>query len=72
MGSLISSEARIIFSFSIIQRESVIVTKKLLNVSATSDSLDTIFPSSTNVIRDFDELLSEIKGLTVFQNFCCL
>ena len=47
----------------------MIVTKKLLNVSATSDSFDTTFPFSTNVIRDFDELLSEIKGLTVFQNF---
>ena len=69
IGSLISSEGRIISSLSTIPRESVIVTKKLLKVSATSDSFDTIFPSSINVMRDVAELLSEIKGLTVFQNF---
>ena len=57
-----------IFSFSIIQRDSVIVTKKFVKVSATADSLDTILPSSINVILDFEEVLPEIKGLTVFQN----
>ena len=57
-----------IFSFSIIQRDSVIVTTKFVKVSATADSLDTILPSSINVILDFEEVLPEIKGLTVFQN----